>query len=308
MYRKILVPLDGSDLAESALPFALSLAERSGGELHLVRVAPMVPSYGPFVDSEVGNDQWLEITRTASSKYLEKTRERIGKAGSDTPSQAHVLSGRPVRAIHRHILEEGIDQVVMTTHGRRGLKRMWLGSVADGVLRSVPAPVFLWRGDEGGQLDLTARPSLQSILVALDGSEMARAMLPWAEELARLFQARLSLVGVFLQEVEFGSSYIPHAAKEEAKRDSRRLELKTHLARAAEDVARRGVDVDHAVVSAPQAHVGILSEQERIGADVVALATHGRDPGTRLLLGSVADKVIRGSKVHVLVHRDAEEP
>ncbi len=307
MYRKILVPLDGSKLAESALPFALSLAERSGGELHLIRVVTMVPPYAPFEDSGVGNDRWLEDFRTASSKYLQEIRERIRQAGSDIASQAHVLSGRPVRAIHRHILEKSIDQVVMTTHGRGRLQRMWLGSVADGVVRSVPAPVFLWRGDEEGGVDLTARPSHRRILVPLDGSEMARAILPWAEELARLFEAQLFLVGVIPQEVGFDSPYIPHAAEEEAKRDSQRDELEAHLARAAEGIGRRGMEVSHGVVSAPSAHDGIMSEQERIGADVVALSTRGRDPGTRLLLGSVADKVIRGSEVHVLVHRDTEE-
>jgi nucleotide-binding universal stress UspA family protein len=307
MYRKILVPLDGSELAESALPFALSLAERSEGEVHLVQVAATLQPFALFEETEVEGSGWLEEARARSGEYLKEVQARIQEAGGSATVHTRVLSGRPVPAIHGFILKEGIDQVVMTTHGRGRLQRMWLGSVADGVLRSVPAPVFLWRGSEEGKVDLKTRPTLGRILVALDGSDMARAMVPWAEELARLLGARLFLVGVLPTEVRFGSPYIPHAAAEEASRGARRLWLETHLERVAQEIRSRGMDVEHALVAGPDAHVGILMERERTGADVVALSTHGRGPGTRALLGSVADKVIRGSEGHVLVHRDAEE-
>jgi nucleotide-binding universal stress UspA family protein len=307
MYRKILVPLDGSDLAESALPFALSLAERSGGELHLAQVAATLQPFTVFETTDAEGSAWLEDARARSAEYLAEVATRVGETGSAVPVHTRVLTGRPVPALHGHVLREGIDQVVMTTHGRGRLQRAWLGSVADGVLRSVPAPVFLWRGEEESTPDLTRRPSLRRILVALDGSEMARFMVPWAEELARLFDVPLSLVAVIPKGMRFGSPPTPGPAGDEPSGDVHRDWLESHLSRLAEEIKGRRVEVDHEVIHGPPIHQGIMEARERKGADVVALSTHGRGPGTRLLLGSVADKVIRSSESHMLVHREGGE-
>ncbi len=307
MYRKILVPLDGSLLAESALPFALSLAERSEGDIHLAQAVATFRPFRAFETTHAESTGWLDDARDRSAGYLAQVRNRMETAGTTSRIQTHLLSGRPVRAIHDHVLQEGIDQVVMTTHGAGGLQRMWLGSVADGLLRSVPAPVFLWRGTGEDPVDLESRPTLQRILVALDGSEMAGAILAWVEEMARLFEARLSLVGVVPPQQPLGSTLIPQPTGGEEVQDARARGLESYLKDTAEEIRRRGLEVEHEVVTGVPAHEGILSEKERTGADVVALSTHGRDPATRLLLGSVADKVIRGSEGHVLVHRDAEE-
>jgi nucleotide-binding universal stress UspA family protein len=306
MFRIVMVPLDGSELAESALPFALSLAERSGGEVHLVQVAatlrPLAPSDGTGADGTPS----LAEARQRSTRYLEGVRSRVREAGSPVGVRTHVLSGRPVEALFGWILKEGVDQVVMTTHGRGRFQRIWLGSVAEGLVRSAPAPVLLWRKEGSDAPDLTEQPSLSRILLALDGTESSESMIPRAEELARLFDASLSLVGVIPALVRFGPPYLPHSAAEEGERGVRRLWLEKRLSRLAEEIRSRGVEVDHEVLFGPPAHEGILEQGSRKGADMVALSTRGRGPGTRLLLGSVADKMIRGSQAHVLVDQAPE--
>jgi nucleotide-binding universal stress UspA family protein len=306
MFQIVMVPLDGSELAESALPFALTLAEQSGGEVHLVQVAATLKPFEPSDETEPDGTRSLEGARRRSTRYLENVQARIRESRSSVAIRAHVLSGRPAEALFGWILKEGVDQVVMTTHGRGRFQRIWLGSVADGIVRSAPAPVLLWRKEGSGPPDLSEQPSLSRILLALDGTESSESIIPRAEELARLFHASLSLVGVVPALVRFGSPYIPHAAAEEEARGVRRLRLEERLGRLAEEIRNRGVEVDHEVVFGPTAHEGILAQGSRKGADVVALATRGRGPGTRLLLGSVADKVIRGSPGHVLVHQAPE--
>jgi len=306
MFGIVMVPLDGSELAESALPFALTLAERSGGELHLVQVAATLRPFTPSGETDPEGTPSPEEARERSTRYLEEVRSRIREAGSPVGVRTHVLSGRPVEALFGWILKEGVDQVVMTTHGRGRFQRIWLGSVAEGLVRSAPAPVLFWRKGGSGPPDLTEQPSLSRILLALDGTESSESMIPRAEELARLFGATLSMVGVIPALVRFGSPYLPHVAVEEGERGVRRLWLEVHLGRLAEEIRSRGVEVEHEVVFGPPAHEGILEQGSRTGADMVALSTRGRGPSTRLLLGSVADKVIRGSTAHVLVHQAPE--
>jgi nucleotide-binding universal stress UspA family protein len=217
------------------------------------------------------------------------------------PFHTRILSGPPVRTLHEWILKEGVDQVVMTTHGRGGLERLWLGSVADGLVRHVPAPVLLWRpGREA--VDLTERPSFQRILVPLDGSELAEAIVFWARELARLFAVPVSLVAVFPVPDAPGAEPVG-----EMEVENRLKELEAYLDAAAGRAREGGIQVDTAVRAGASVADEILSHRKRIGADLVALSTHGRGGITRLLLGSVADKVIRGSEGHVLVHLDSEE-
>ena len=301
VFRTIAVPLDGSTFAEHAIPPALSMAERSGGEIHLVSVVSPLESFDLDLEDERVLRRWSQGARERVQEYLEEIHGRIRDTGTQVPIRTRTLPGHPVQALHKWILEESVDQVVMTTHGLGGAKRLWLGSVADGLVRRVPAPVLLWR-PRGEDLDLTERPTLQRILVPLDGSELAEAMLFWAKELARLFTVPISLVGIVPMSRPFGVE-----APGEEELAASEEELAAYLSGVARRTKEERISVDTAVLRGPFVANEILSHQKRVGADVVALSTHGRGGLTRLLLGSVADKVIRGSEGHVLVHRDTEE-
>jgi len=310
MYRKILVPLDQSRFAESALPAALSLAERSGGELHLVTVVSTLPPMAFSAPDDAGGPGWFDEGRRRGSAYLEDVAARIQDAGATCEVLTKVLSGAPVRMLREWILKTGIDQIVMTTHGRGFVKRLWLGSVADGLIRDAPCPILLWRpgsasSDEG--VDLKARPGLRRILVPLDGSETSGAIVPWVSRLAGLYGIPVTLASVVVPPAGIGSSYLPHAAEAEVYRAPERSHLENYLRSTGEQLGDQGIEVDTRVLTGGGAADEILALASDIGADLVALSTHGRGGVARMVVGSVADKVIRGSESHVLVHREADE-
>jgi nucleotide-binding universal stress UspA family protein len=304
MYRKILVPLDGSDFAERAVPMALAIAERTGGDLQLATAIPTLPPVVPAPDKEGPVKGWFEEERVRAGEYLEKTASRIG-GGTEAKIHTKVLSGDPASAVEERVRKTGAELVVMTTHGRGPFERVWLGSVADGLIRRAPCPVLLWRAgeDDGEKVDLEARPRFRRILVPLDGSPDSESILPEAVAMARLFDARLSLVTIVPDPFPLGSTYIPHAARENVEREEVIVEARSYLEHAASGARDEGVETDFEVVVQDDAGSGVLAYREEIGADLVAMSTRGRGGVARLVLGSVADKIIRGGRVPVLVHR-----
>lgn len=309
MYRKILVPLDGSDFAEHALPLAFALAERTAGEVHLVTSVPTLPPVVPAQESEGPVRGWFEEERVRGTEYLEKVRSRLEKSGGPAV-HTRVLAGEPAQTLDERIRRTGVDLTVMTTHGRGPFERMWLGSVADGLIRRAPCPILLWRPDEGvedGAADLEVRPRFRRILVPLDGSDASESMMPKAIAMARLFEARLSLVSVVPEPFPLGSTYIPHAAHENLEHEEAKTEARAYLEEVADAARSEGIETDVEVVGEDDAGSGILGYREEIEADLVAMSTRGRGGVARLVLGSVADKVIRGARVPVFVHRQPEK-
>jgi nucleotide-binding universal stress UspA family protein len=304
MFRKIAVPLDGSTLAERALPPALALVEKTGGELHLVNVVVSFPAFAwagePSERSEGAAD---EGSRKAARRYLQDVAQRIAEAGYDVVVRTHVLTGTPAHAVAEWTTEERVNLLVMTPHGRGRVERVWLGSVADGLVRRAPCPILLWRADDEGNFDLAERPRLGRILVTLDGSDRATEILPPAEELARLHGADLSLLAVLQNPPPVASPYSPHLEFDASMVERHRKELEQHLASATSHAKVAGVRAEATLEEAPVVVDMILAHAKRTGADVLALSTRGRGGAARLVLGSVADKVVRASGIHVLVHR-----
>jgi nucleotide-binding universal stress UspA family protein len=191
--RSILVPLDGSPFAEQALPWAAAIARkaRAGLRLALVHQAPFPP---PLDKSSVGLYTKIELAlRKSERQYLRRVAARIKEAGAIQLATA-MPSGSPAAALADYARDVGVDLVVMTTHGRGGLQRAWLGSVADQLVRSLNVPILLIRPKE--DQPATAVPRLEEVMVPLDGSRRAEAALPPALGVARLFGARLALLQV----------------------------------------------------------------------------------------------------------------
>ncbi len=308
MYRKILVPLDHSEFAEAALPAALSLAERNEGELHLVHVVSTLPPLVFSGHDDAGGPGWFDEGERRGKGYLESVVKRLREAGAEVEIHTKLLHGNPVRMIHDWVLKTGIDQIVMTTHGRGRLQRLWLGSVADGLVRSVPCPILLRKpsGEVEG-VDLADRPGYGRILVPLDGSEIAEAIVPWAVRLGKLHDAPVTLLSVQVTPTAPASSYLPHAGEEEASRLAGLRRAEDYLLGIAERIRDEGVEADFRVLGGENAASAILDHAEKVGADLIALSTHGHGGITRMVVGSVADKLIRGSEAHLLIHLDAEE-
>jgi nucleotide-binding universal stress UspA family protein len=336
LYRRILVPLDGSELSERALPFAETLARRSGALLILVRaVEAHVPPGG-----DVPGAQRTAVT--SAEAYLNHVAEGLA------PEQAvetGVYYGPAPGGIVEEVCLRGADLVVMSTHGRSGLSRLILGSVADYVLRHSPVPVMLvpqgcdraWeqptaaaaveavaagagQGQPNGAVQaaqVTQAVAVQEdrrgghpfrLLVPLDGSGHATLALPAAREIAwamRQATVDATLLGAIDLTPELfyaagtltGPSELP-----DVETDSR--SMRAYLEREAavlRDVCR---SVTCCVRLGPAEHA-IVERVAHEGVDLVVMATHGRGGLGRMLLGSVAAALLHQLRCPLLLVRPA---
>src|SRR5512132_1853966 len=142
MFKKLLVPLDRSPLAEQAIGQAAAIARASQADIDLALVHQPFPFNG-FADAPWSADAWAE-----EQHYLESIAAELS-SGSSVPVTYAALKGEPVEMICQRIRDVHADLVVMTSHGRTGLSRSWLGSIADGVLRHSTVPVLMLRAIEG---------------------------------------------------------------------------------------------------------------------------------------------------------------
>jgi nucleotide-binding universal stress UspA family protein len=310
MFRSILVPLDGSAYAEHALPYAISIARRSGGQVQLARVHSVIsPLYteGAF---PVGQSPDMLIRDEAKS-YLERTTSRV-PATAGVHLNSTLLEGPSIPdALASYAASSGSDLIVMTTHGRGALARAWLGSVADGLIRRLNIPILLVRPQQG-EPEIDHEPALHHLMVALDGSALSEEALAPALELSKALGCKftfLRVVGPAVRGLDTARSVTEPAglallAKLEAWHREELKEARNQLQRIA-DRFQAAHQVQTQVVVHDQAAMGILDQAKEVGADAIALATHGRGGVPRLVLGSVADKVIRGASLPVLVVRPA---
>ncbi|MCH1571535.1 MAG: universal stress protein [Longimicrobiales bacterium] len=295
MYKQILVPLDGSAFAEAALPLALEVSRRTGANVHLATVLEPVTSFA--------YEGWEGAAVEWSQKYLEDVLERIeGKTGGDV-SHA-VLSGHTVEMLDGESREKSVDLVVMASHGRGALSRMWLGSVVDRFIRHTHLPVIIVRPDEDASPAASFDQTFGTLMVCLDGSELSEEALQHATEFGELFDSAYHLTRVVSYPVDIASPYLPHTAQlNQQVLDDAKQGASEYLEAHAEHMRRRGLRVTTSVGVDAQAGHGVLTEAEAVGADMVAMATHGRTGFSRTVLGSTADKVVRGSHDPVLLHR-----
>ncbi|MEX2468016.1 MAG: universal stress protein [Gemmatimonadota bacterium] len=295
MYRQIMVPLDGSKFAEAALPMALTVSRKTGAPVHLVTVIEPVPAFA--------YEEWESAAEEWTKEYLAKLTESVsGNAGGAVTSS--VLTGHVVDALQKEAGAKKADLVVMASHGRGTISRLWLGSVADRFVRQADRPVLLVRPEDGEAPGLDEDASFDNLLVPLDGSELSESALTHASEFGELFGSAYHLTRIVAYPVDLASPYLPHTAQmnqkvlEEAK--DRAAE---YLEERAERMRRRGLRVTTSVTVDAQAGHGILLEVEAVGSDGIAMATHGRKGLSRVLIGSTADKVLRGTHLPLLLHR-----
>lgn len=310
MYRSVLVPLDGTHFAEHALPAAIALAHRAKARLLLVSIStPLTEAYveGLYFST-------LEMEKEVASRhqtYLDALAERIRRQSS-VEVQVQVKHGEVAATLCELVAQNEADLVVMATHGRSALGRFWLGSVTDEMIRHASCPLLLVRPKDE-EVDLTREPQLSPILLPLDGTPLAEQILPRVIALAEhIPDARITLMRGIQAVVPVSTAPdLPEAEKEartllrqvQSLQERLRQDAETYLEKVAADLRARGLQVQTQVVVEDQPALAILHEAEQERAAVIALETHGRRGLSRLILGSVADKVVRGSHVPVLVHR-----
>jgi nucleotide-binding universal stress UspA family protein len=301
MPRQIMVPLDGSPFSEHALPVALDLARRTGARLHIAHVheAPVAQVYPDGLP--IFDERWDGALRAQEEEYLRSLAHRCMESAGVSPV-TELLDGAVSTAIACYAAETGIDSIVMTTHGRGGISRAWGGSVADALVRKAAVPILLIR-PKAEVVDWRRGAEAQHVLIPLDGSEMAEGILQPAIELGTALGARFTLLRVILP-VPFaaGRQSAAVAFSEEGVEQSRR-NAEAHLQRIAGELRQQGaaVSIDTVLHTAPA--LGILDYAATSSVDLIAMATHGRGGWSRVALGSVADKVMRGTMMPVLLFR-----
>jgi nucleotide-binding universal stress UspA family protein len=307
MPRTILVPLDGSALAQRALPIALDLARRAGGVVHLIHshlpvMAAVASGEGAFVTA-AAMDVDASLQRNAREETLALADRLAALWG--VPVMAHLAVGSPGLAICETAERVGADLIVMTTHGEGGFAPEWLGSVTDQVMRRSHIPVLaLPENDAHGGAAFAPR----SVLVALDGTDEADAILPAARDLALAFGARLEIVRVMPPAMSGDVLATLEADVPDAfDVDLVSTQAKDALDATAASLRRVGLDVRTTLTIHRNPTRALLEHIRAQNPDCVAVASHGRGL-SRLIVGSVADKLIRASRRPVLVLNGRSSP
>jgi len=305
MYHRIIVPLDGTAFSEYALPWALRLAERSGANLELCHVhvhqdrnpdfAALTPyQFQHCVDAEYEFDAEA-VEREAA--VLEDVAARLREETSVVVT-TRSLYGRVDGAI-RHEAESAVaDLVVMATHARSGFARVRLGSVADRLVHSLNIPLLLLQPVEG------APPpefrGFRRVLIPLDGS-------PFSEQVLERSIPLLKAAGGTPVLLHVVAPMLGPARRTGVPADGRTIQRREDAVAYLETQARalmaEGLEPEIRAVVDRSAASAILNEAGQDDLDALVMATHGRGGMTRLLVGSVADQVLRQCRKPIMLYR-----
>ena len=285
MPRIIVLPLDGSNISARAIPFAEGIARAAGSRLALVRSTRA----GRLGD--LGADPFGETTAAEAEADLNAVADHL-KAGG-VRVETSVSDMDPAAAIVRAADERQADIIVMSTHGRSGLRRAVFGSVADQVLRTTITPVLLVPPDAHYRINPPC-----TIVVALDGSKQAEAAIPPALDLAEALRGQVRLIRATDPPTYWLTD--GQAADREPDAGSGADLARQYLETVAERWTSKNVDISGYVTDGAADEVIVEAARDsRAGA--VAMATHGRTGLARLVIGSVTERVLHEASVPLLL-------
>ncbi|MFB6230373.1 MAG: universal stress protein [Salinibacter sp.] len=284
--QRILFTTDLSEGARRAFPQAVHLADRHDAGLHVLNVTNPRRHDG----SETTASFPVSLDTLADWFATSAREENCPDLATMSITQKQVESESPPERIIDYVGDEGIDLVVMGTHGRRGVNRMLFGSVTEEVLRRAPCPLLTVQTGA----DMPSAHTAQRILVPVDFSEASETALRHAAEIASTYGAELDLLHV-VEEMVYPSNYGLEPSNFPAKDILGRVE------KSLDDLVREDVGYEHASVGATVGHppTAILDHMEENETDLVVIATQGRTGLERVLVGSVAERVIRQSPAPV---------
>jgi nucleotide-binding universal stress UspA family protein len=300
MFEKILVPLDGSPLAQAILPYVMLVAKGFHSRVILFHVAETALDHAA-PEQKTHADETMERIRPLAENYLTGVANELRKEGIDVETK--VVKGRAVAQIMEQAEQEKVGLIAMSTHGRSGLARLVMGRGIERILRACEQPVLLVRPrDEGASGEAAGR--LSKIIVALDGSKEAEAAIPFAEELAKVLGLEIILIQVI--GIETPVHFVPMAPDSWAVPSDilQRLDVVAsgYLKGLATDLKNRGLTVQWEVLrGAPGPRIVEFAKETT--DSLVAMTTHGRSGFRRWVMGSVADEVVRHTGEPVLVIR-----
>lgn len=297
--NKILVPLDGSTLAEQAIPFAVAIAAGKS-TITFIQVLPEAVPLRDLIGRVTATED--ETGSVAEARARESLEESVHHWASILPGGGEfvVRTGDPAGEILAAAEELGCDLIVAASRGRGAIGRLAFGSVADRLARASTVPVLLVRPDDAAaEIGL---PDLRRVLIPYDGSEHAAEAFPVAAAL----HAQLGLLAHVVRVVT-PTSYTPLAGPMEPFYTPQVLdqllseieaEAKDSINAAVAELATMGVEATAEVMTGtPAATLQACSDP----GDVIVMTSHGRSGFTRWLLGSVAEQLVREGPVPVLL-------
>ena len=300
MYTQMLVPLDGSKLAENLLPYARVLA----GALHCpIELLSVVDSMDSARTSHAGHVRSVDAIVQAAVQEGKRYLEGIARSFTGSTVTCVVEQGQPEEVIIERAARDKGTLIAMATRGRSGIHRWLMGSVAEKVLRGATNPLLLVRGDEEGKSD--GKATLKSIVVPLDGSRMAETVLPRAIDLAKKLSLEIVLTRAY--QIPLSATYAgaetPYIPNNYALMDLVRDEASAYLEEKVNELHQNGVEkVSHILLVGSGADE-IIDLARSTPNNLIAMCTHGRSGVKRWALGSVTEKVVRHSGDPVLVVR-----
>lgn len=283
--RNILIPTDSSACAEYAFNHAADLADRLRANLHVVEVkasgqalaAQDQDDHAPGSPDDSENAQERRVRKGHGAGSGDRYRLQLIHAEATGSS----ISG----AITAYAAEHDVDLIVMATHGRKGLSHLINGSVAEDVVRKSHCPVLTVKNCDEGM----ATRRIRRILVPVDFSEQTGEALVYARELARMYGARVDLMHVIEEAVltqVYGLETVSAAVRDVEVGTTQALEeLMTS------DIGSLSAGTVHVVVGPAAASIAAIVKQADI--DLIVIFSHGRSGLRRILMGSVAEAVIR---------------
>jgi nucleotide-binding universal stress UspA family protein len=305
MFERILIPLDGSTRAELILSQVGRILSREDSEVLLLHIVAPIPDSGVAEEDRT----LLDETRHAAEQYLHDLVRRFADRGAK--ARGRVIVGSAAETILDVAEEEGSTMIAMTTHGRTGLSRWFMGSVAEKVVRASNLPVLLvrsFRSTSQGTVEPTTAEEVpfRKLLVPTDGSAASLAVVGPAEKLGQLFNSEIVVLhvqwpyfssGAALPGMEAG--FMPPPSEPTTSQED-----KTTW-EAAERFRQAGLRVTRLTVLGEPASE-IIDQGSASGIDLIAMTTHGRSGFSRWLTGSVTERVLRHAVVPLLIVRAAE--
>lgn len=309
MYKKMLVPLDGSELAEIVFPYVTELAGRMGTDIVPIMVSGQ--SANAFIPMQKA---YMEKTEKALQSQVNKVQGGLKPAPEPVKVKGEMAIGYAAEEILKYAEENGIDLILMATHGHSGPKRWKIGSVAGKIMSASRIPVLLVRADVPEEA--AVKWPVETILVPLDGSEMAESVLPHVKAIGK--QQGIKPVEVVLLRVceppTVPSYYGPELSgvpldwgkyvEQEMVRDKERA--REYLDELENKFKDKGIRVRSDVIQGkPDDEIVEYANKENFG--LIVMATHGRSGLSRLVYGSVAANLINGVSSPILMIKPSND-
>lgn len=287
MFERILLPLDGSESTERAVPYAEELAGRLGSEVIL------------FHSCRAEEQQFHHMHQIYIDNMIRLVQRQINKRWSRSGArvQGEALIGEPVETICNYVKDKDIGLVVMATQDGPGFK----------IIRAVSVPALLIRAKAVPEAKGRKR-LINRILLPSDGSEAGKIAIPFAEELAVKLKARVTLFRMTRSSYSYAGmeGMAPTVGVDFSRIDrAEERRIRAYLANVAEELREKGIPVTYNTVLGTDPAYEIIELGKKVNADLVVMSTHGRSSLARWVLGSVAERVLHEGDLPLLLVRQA---